>query len=83
MVDFDAGPQSSAPVSAIADDVVEIREGHLGLDHPKLREVAACVRVLRAEGGAEGVDVSQCARHGLSGELAGHRKEGRLTEEVL
>lgn len=63
--------------------VLQVGEGHLGLNHPKLRQVAACVRVLRAECGAEGVDVSQCARHGLSGKLAGHRKEGGLTEEVL
>ena len=46
--------------------VVQVEEGHLGLDHPELGEVARGVRVLGAERGAEGVDLAQGAGEDLA-----------------
>ena len=63
--------------------VVEVGEGDLRLDHPELGEVAARVRVLRAEGGPERVDVGQRQAVGLDVELARDGQEGGLAEEVL
>ena len=45
--------------------------------------MAGRVGVLGAKGGAEGVDPGQSLGVGLDVELAGDRKEGGLTEEVL
>ena len=53
---------------------VEVAEGHLRLDHPELRQVATGVRVLRAEGGAEGVDVDHGQGADLRLELARDRE---------
>ena len=63
--------------------VVEVGEGHLGLDHPELGQVPARVRVLGAEGRAEGVDVAQRAGVGLALELAADGQAGAAAEEVL
>ena len=51
-------------------------EGDLGLDHPELGEVAARLRLLRAEGRAEAVDLAQRERGGFDVELAGLREVG-------
>ena len=44
--------------------VGDVIEGHLGLNHPELGQVARGVAVLSAEGGAKGVDGTQsrCAQ---------------------
>lgn len=62
--------------------VGERAEGHLRLDHPELGEVARRVRVLGAEGRAEGVDVGEGARVVLAVELAGHGEERGPAEKV-
>ena len=54
----------------------QVAEGHLGLHHPELGQVAAGVRVLGAEGGTEGVDVAERQRRDLGLELARHGEEG-------
>ena len=41
---------------------LQVAEGHLGLDHPELGQMAPGVAQLGAEGGAKGVDVGQSAR---------------------
>ena len=51
---------------------LQIAEGHFRLDHPELRRVTGGVRILGAEGGAEGIDVGKRAGKGLSFELAAH-----------
>jgi hypothetical protein len=61
----------------------EIGERDLRLDHPELGEVAAGVRVLGAEGRAEGVDPAHRQAIGLDVELARDRQVGLLAEEVL
>ena len=61
---------------------VQIAEGHLRLDHPELGQVPTGVRVLRAEGGAEGVDVDEGQGGDLRLELARHGEVGLATEEV-
>ena len=61
---------------------LQIAEGHLRLDHPELGGMARGVRVLRAEGRAEGVDVGQRAGEGLAFELAADGQVGRLAEEI-
>ena len=63
--------------------VVEIREGELGLHHPKLGEVARRVRVLRAKRGAKRVHVAHRARVNLRVELPGDGQVRGLTEEIL
>lgn len=45
--------------------VVDVSERQLRLNHPELRQVARRVAVLRAERGAEGVDVAHPARESL------------------
>ena len=55
----------------------QVAEGHLGLDHPELGQVAAGVRVLGAEGGAERVDAAERERDDLRLELARHGQVGR------
>ena len=61
----------------------KVSEGHLRFDHPKLRQVAGRVRILRAERGPEGVDLPQ--RHGaqLCFQLAAHRQVCSLSKEVF
>ena len=61
----------------------KVSEGHLRFDHPKLRQVAGRVRILRAERGPEGVDLPQ--RHGaqLRFQLAAHRQVCSLSKEVF
>ena len=51
--------------------VVRIVEGHLGLDHPELRQVASRLRLFRPKGRAEAVDLAQRRRRRLDIELAG------------
>ena len=60
----------------------EVGEGHLGLHHPELGQVAGRVRVFSAERGAEGVDGSQGGGCQLAFELPGHGEARRLAEEV-
>jgi len=64
----------------VVDDVAE---GHLGLDHPELGEMASRVGVLGPEGRAEGVDAAQGLAVSLDVELARDGEGGRLAEEVL
>ena len=59
---------------------VEFKEGHLGLDHPELGQVAAGLGLLGAEGGAEAVDLAEGHRVGLVVELARLREVGLLAE---
>ena len=61
---------------------VQIAEGHLRLDHPELGGVTLGVGVLGAEGGAEGVNVTESHRKVLGIELAGYGQTGLLAEEV-
>jgi hypothetical protein len=61
----------------------EVGEGDLGLDHPELGEVAAGVRVLRAEGRPEGVDPREREAVCLDVELPRDGEEGLAAEEVL
>ena len=63
--------------------VVEVGEGHLGLDHPKLGGVARGVGVLGAEGGAKGVHIAKGHGEVLGVELAGYGKACVLAKEVL
>ena len=63
--------------------VVEVGEGHLGLDHPKLGGVARGVGVFGAEGGAKGVHVAKGHGKVLGIELAGHGEACMLAKEVL
>ena len=61
----------------------QLVEGHFGLDHPELGQVAGGVGVLGPERGAEGVDPAQ--RHGrqFAFELARYGEVGLLAEKVL
>src|SRR5262249_42536378 len=52
-------------------------------DHPEFRQVARRVRVLRAEGRTEGVDVTERQGEDLALELAAHREVGGLTKKIL
>ena len=63
--------------------VRQVGEGDLRLDHPELGEVAAGVRVLGAEGRAEGVDLGQRQAIRLDIELARDRQERLAAEEIL
>lgn len=63
--------------------VVQVCKGDLGLDHPKLGQVARRVGVFCAEGRAKGVDGAKGGRVVLGVELAGDSEEGRLAEKVL
>ncbi len=67
-------------VLAEADDVLEGGEGHLGLDHPELDEVAAGLRLLGPEGRAEAVDLAEGHGRGLVVELAALAEVGLLVE---
>ena len=63
--------------------VVEVDEGHFGLNHPELCQVARGVGVLCPERGAEGVDGSQCRCAKLALELSAHGERRHLAEEVV
>ena len=63
--------------------VVDVSERDLGLDHPELGKVSSGVGVLRAERRAERVHPVDGEGVGLCAELAAHREESRLSEEVL
>ena len=60
----------------------EIAEGHLGLDHPELGQVARRVAVLGAEGGAERVGLAQPAGEDLGFELPADGQIRRAVEEI-
>ena len=64
------------------DRVVEVREGDLRLHHPELGEVAPRLRLLRAEGRAEAVDLAVRGGGRLVVELAALREVGRALVEV-
>ena len=71
------------PLAAEADVVLgalhvvrQVAEGHLGLDHPELGQVARGVAVLRAEGGAKGVDAGERAGVVLALGCGGRRASG-------
>ena len=61
----------------------EVGERHLRLDHPKLGQVARCVRRLGTEGRAEGVHVAERACVALGGELARDGQVRRAPKEVV
>ena len=63
--------------------VIEVDESHLGLNHPKLGQMARRVAVLGAEGGAEGVDGAQGGGTQLAFQLSAHGERGHLAEEVV
>lgn len=63
--------------------VLQVGEGHLRLDHPKLRQVSRGVAVLCAESGPERVHVPEGARMGFHVELSRHRQAGAPSEKVL
>ena len=53
---------------------VQVHVGHLGLDHPELRQVPPRLRLLRPEGRPEAVHLAQRQRRGLDVELAALRQ---------
>ena len=63
-------------------EAVEVHEGDLRLDHPELGEVAAGFGFLRAEGGAEAVDLAQGEGGGLDVKLAGLGEVGGVAEVI-
>ena len=65
------------------DDVGQLGESHLGLEVPKLGQVARGVALFGAERRAEGVDFAH--RHGgdFALQLAGHAKPRLLAEEIV
>ena len=65
------------------DHVVERRVGHFGLDHPELGEVAARLRLLRAEHRTEVVDASERHGVGFGVELSALREKDLLVLEVV
>src|ERR1017187_9053622 len=64
------------------EEAVEVHEGNFGLDHPELGEVTAGLGFLRAEGGAEAVDLAEGEGGGLNVELAGLGEVGGVAEVV-
>ncbi len=83
-----------AALQHAADDVLDhslghvhiagqVTEGHLRLDHPELGGVALGVGILGAEGGAEGVHITEGHGEVLGIQLTGHGQAGFLAEEVL
>mmetsp|Transcript_24898 Transcript_24898/g.57739 ORF Transcript_24898/g.57739 Transcript_24898/m.57739 type:complete len:301 (-) Transcript_24898:252-1154(-) len=62
---------------------LQVAEGELRLDHPKLSQVLGSLAVLRAKRGAKRVDVAQRGRVSLSGELPRAGEERGLAEEVI
>ena len=63
--------------------VIDVVEGHFGLNHPEFRKVTGSVGILCAESGAEGVDFTNCGGSKLTFQLAGNGEGGLLAEEVL
>ncbi len=63
-------------------DVIQLREGHLRLDHPELGQVAPRLRFLRPEGRTEAVDLAEGGRVRLVVELSALGEIG-LVAEVL
>ncbi len=63
--------------------IVEVGKRHFRLDHPELRRVTLGVRDLGAEGGAEGIHITESHGEVLGIELAGDGEAGGLAEEVL
>src|SRR6185436_5070232 len=64
------------------DVIAELRERDLRFDHPELGQMATRVGVLRAERWPKRVHPRERATVGLERQLTGHRKEGRLPEEL-
>ena len=62
--------------------IVQIRERHLRLDHPELRQMPPRVGVLGAEGRTEGVDIAHRAGVRLAFELAAHGQRGAPAKEI-
>ena len=60
----------------------QFRKGHLGLHHPELHQVAACLGLLRAEGRSETIDLAQGRRRGLAVELTALGQVGLLVEII-
>src|SRR5947199_289524 len=58
------------------DRVLEVREGHLGLHHPELGQVAPRLGALGAEGRPEAIDLAVGGGGGLVVELAALREVG-------
>ena len=63
--------------------VLEVVEGHFGLDHPELCQVAGRVGILCTEGGAKGVDFTYSGGTQLTLQLTGYGEGGLLSKEVL
>ena len=63
--------------------VVDVVEGHFGLYHPELGQVARGVGVLGPEGGAEGVDFTYSRGSQFAFQLSGNGEGGLLPEEVF
>ena len=61
----------------------KVDEGHFGLHHPELSQVARGVAVLGAERGTEGVDGTQGGGCKLAFELSAHGEGSLLAEEVV
>ena len=59
------------------------REAHLGLKHPKLRQVSRGVGVLSAEARPESVHAAQRGCVGLGVQLTRHGEEGFLRADLL
>ena len=78
------------PADAVFDEllfeggeVVELVEGHLGLNHPELCQVARSVRVFCAEGRTKCIDLTQRGSTELAFQLAADGEGGELAEKVL
>ncbi len=63
--------------------IVEVEEGHLRLDHPELGQVPRGVGVLRPEGGAECVNLSQRTGEDFCLELSADGQICRAMEEIF
>jgi len=79
----DCGDDVGEVVFGELEEVFEVGVGHLGLDHPELGEVTAGLRLLCAEGRAEGVDLAEGERGGFDVELAGLGEVGLVVAEVV
>ena len=79
----DAGDDVGDEVFGEVHEAVEFEVGDFGFDHPELGEVAAGLGLLRAEGGAEAVDLAEREGGGFDVELAGLGEEGLVVVEVV
>ena len=61
---------------------LQVAEGHLGFDHPKLGRMARGIGILGAESGAEGIDVGEGAGERLAFQLAADGEVSALAEEI-